>query len=59
MGLYLCVFDECGNDICGVEVGISTLPHSESRWQYLSMRAALEAKCLRCYSIPIAMGFGR
>jgi Fe-S-cluster containining protein len=22
MGLYLCVFDECGEDICGVEVGL-------------------------------------
>ena len=22
MGLYLCVFDQCGDDICGVEVGL-------------------------------------
>ena len=22
MGLYLCVFDQCGEDICGVEVGL-------------------------------------
>lgn len=22
MGLYLCIFDKCGDDICGVEVGL-------------------------------------